>query len=208
MAAKRADVRSDRALRYISRQCVTCNGSLWDKALGDHSLTMHARTKSNAISSRNVLRILPAVRLCTLARARRTRAVLRARLHGAAQHLSPESSTCDQTTRAALGSTSAPPRRVAPPLSVARARARQVGWACAGHPHPIAPRSSQPSTSISQAGPEREAGAAEPGLSRDARGRGGRGACGSSCSSSRYTCSSPRLDVFTAVLDPCERSHL
>ena len=172
MAAKRADVRSDRALRYISRQCVTCNGSLWDKALGDHSLTMHARTKSNAISSRNVLRILPAVRLCTLARARRTRAVLRARLHGAAQHLSPESSTCGQTTRAALGSTSTPPRRVAhPPLSVARARARQVGWAFA--------RSSfhTPRSPRARLFRRRDlSGSPEPGLSRDARGRGGRGA--------------------------------
>jgi hypothetical protein len=97
--------------------------------------------------------------------------------HGCSPAPLPESSTCDQTTRAALGSTSAPPRRVAPPLNVAR----QVG--CRGHVPVIRTRSTR-----ARLFRRRDlSGSPKPGLSRDARGRGGRGACGSSCSSSRYT---------------------
>ncbi len=101
--------------------------------------------------------------------------------HGCSPAPLPESSTCDQTTRAALGSTSAPPRRVAPPLNVAR----QVGCRRVGMTHVPVIRTRSTRARLFR---RRDlSGSPKPGLSRDARGRGGRGACGSSCSSSRYT---------------------
>ena len=110
----------------------------------------------------------------------------------AAQHFSPESSYV-------------PTRQPEPPSALPRLhhdargssserRATQVGWA---HVHvPVIRTRSAPRARLFR---RRDlSGSPEPGLSRDARGRGGRGACGSSCSSSRYTCSSPRLLTMTS----------
>ena len=129
---------------------------------------MHERTKSRREFAARKLSGLRCDYGAT-SRSRRTRAVLRARPSArAAQHLSPESSTCrpdnQSRPRLYLGSTTT---RVAPHLNVRRAT--QVGWAhvtCPTVPV-IRTRSAPRGSSISQAGPEREPGAGtKPGRSR------------------------------------------
>ncbi len=132
--------------------------------MGDYSLTMHERTKSNANSCTSTFRFAR----CDFPVAPYS-APYHDYAHGigscSAQHLSPESSTCrpdnQSRPRLYLGSTTT---RVAPHLNVAP---RRWGGHMSMCRRVIRTRIGAPRSSISQAGPEREPGAGtKPGRSR------------------------------------------
>ena len=141
--------------------------------MGDYSLTgSHERTKSNANGR---ARKLSGLRCDFPVAPYSRRNITRTASARAAQHFSPESSYV-------------PTRQPEPPSALPRLhhdargssserRATQVGWA---HVHVPVIRTRSPRARLFR---RRDlSGSPEPGLSRDARGRGGRGACGSSCS--------------------------